>query len=105
MRDLVLDAAGSGPKILRSRGERCRNRTRATLDPLVLRANAGDCIKVTLTNRLNSSQGHASFHIDLVSTNPQNSLGIDVGNNPERDRHAGGRRTYAPYAEQGSGRR
>jgi len=78
------------------------------LEPLVLRANAGDCIKVTLTNGLpaigplpdldgfsmlpmlvekfNMNQLATSkrvgLHPQLVSYNPRNSDGMEIGLNP-----------------------
>jgi hypothetical protein len=51
-------------------------------NPLVIRANSGECITVKLTNRM--KEGHASFHLDSPSFDPQGSLGITLGLNPEQ---------------------
>ncbi len=50
-------------------------------EPLVIRANAGDCVTVRFTNR--SSQP-ASFYVDGAATDPQASLGVTVGYNPDQ---------------------
>ncbi|MGF1514576.1 MAG: hypothetical protein ACFB5Z_12910 [Elainellaceae cyanobacterium] len=68
------------------------------LNPLVLRANAGDCLEVTLTNRL-QNDSHVSFHLDMAAFNPQDSLGINLGNNPMQTVPPNGNRTYRYYAE------
>ena len=47
--------------------------------PLTLRANIGDCVKVKLTNRLES--GNASIHVNNIAFDPMDSQGIIVGNN------------------------
>jgi hypothetical protein len=47
--------------------------------PLTLRANSGDCVKIKLTNRLKS--GNASIHLNNMAFDPNDSQGINVGNN------------------------
>lgn len=51
-------------------------------NPLVIRANSGDCVTVKLTNL--TEKQHASFHLDSPSFDPQGSLGITLGLNPEQ---------------------
>ncbi len=65
--------------------------------PLTLRANVGDCVKIKLTNRLES--GKASIHINNMAFNPLDSQGINVGNNPGDQTVAKGKsKTYTFYA-------
>jgi len=49
-------------------------------NPLTLRVNVGDCIKVKLTNRM--AKERAGFHVDGLAFDPKDSTGINVGNNP-----------------------
>ncbi len=65
-------------------------------EPLVIRANAGDCITVSFTNR--SSQP-ASFHVDSPTFDPQGSLGITLGYNPDQVALPGEHINYTFYAE------
>jgi hypothetical protein len=64
------------------------------VEPLVLRANAGDCLEVSFTNR---STEAASFYIDGASVDPRGSLGITVGYNPDQVAEPGERRIYRYY--------
>ena len=65
--------------------------------PLTLRANVGDCIEVTLHNRLGG--GRVSFHADMLAYDPQDSMGANVGRNRGDQTVAPGkRRTYTFYA-------
>lgn len=65
--------------------------------PLVLRVNSGDCIKVTLKNEMKGSK--ASFSSDMLSFDPKDSHGVNVGNNPGDQTVAPGKsRTYTFYA-------
>lgn len=69
----------------------------ASPEPLVLRANAGDCVEVKLTNR---STQPASMNFDAMAADPQGSLGITVGRNPRqsvRPGEATAYRVYTPY--------
>jgi len=70
------------------------------LDPLVIRANAGECVQVTLTNRLEIDPGHTSFHLDMAAVDPEQSLGINLGNNPVQTVAPGETRTYHYFVEQ-----
>lgn len=64
-------------------------------EPLVLRANVGDCISVRLTNE---TQGPVSFHVDNLAYDPMDSMGIAAGFNPPQTTAPGETRTYTFYA-------
>jgi FtsP/CotA-like multicopper oxidase with cupredoxin domain len=49
-------------------------------NPLTLRVNVGDCIKIKLSNRM--SKERAGLHADMLAFDPKDSMGINVGNNP-----------------------
>jgi hypothetical protein len=66
-------------------------------NPLTLRANLGDCIKVNLKNKMKASR--ASFFAPGLAFDPKDSLGLNVGNNPGDQTIAPGEsRTYTYYA-------
>ena len=66
--------------------------------PLTLRANVGDCLKVTLTNKL--KEGRASFSAFGLAFDPKDSQGVNLGNNPGDQTVAPGQsRTYTYYAD------
>ena len=66
-------------------------------NPLTLRANLGDCIKVNLKNKMKASR--ASFFAPGLAFNPKDSQGLNVGNNPGDQTIAPGEsRTYTYYA-------
>jgi len=76
--------------------------------PLVIRANAGDCLKVTLHNDLptdnwtwtwGSGSTRAGFNIGNVLYNPQTSFGGAIGYNPDSSVAPGGSRTYVYYVD------
>ena len=76
--------------------------------PLVIRANAGDCLKVTLTNDLptdsftwtwGSGSTRAGFNIGNVLYNPQTSYGGAIGYDPDSSVAPGGSRTYVYYVD------
>ena len=48
-------------------------------NPLTLRANLGDCIKVNLKNKMKASR--ASFFAPGLAFDPKDSQGLNVGNN------------------------
>ena len=48
--------------------------------PLVLRVNVGDCIKVRLKNQ--TRLGSVSLHADMLAYDPKDSMGIEAGFNP-----------------------
>jgi hypothetical protein len=65
--------------------------------PLTLHVNSGDCIKVTLKNEMKKDK--ASFSADMLSFDPKDSHGVNVGNNPGDQTVAPGKsRTYTFYA-------
>lgn len=66
-------------------------------DPLVVRANAGDCINIQFTNRLEDSS--ASLHLDSPTLDPLGSLGINVGFNPKQTADPGESISYRYYVE------
>ncbi len=66
-------------------------------NPLTLRVNVGDCIKIKLTNRM--AKERAGFHADMLAFDPKDSMGINVGNNPGDQTVAPGQsKTYTFYA-------
>jgi FtsP/CotA-like multicopper oxidase with cupredoxin domain len=76
--------------------------------PLVIRANAGDCLKVTLHNDLpadnftwtwGSGPTRAGFNIGNVLYNPQTSYGGAIGYDPDSSVAPGGSRTYVYYVD------
>lgn len=66
--------------------------------PLTLRANVGDCVKVTLTNRM--KEGRASFSAFGLAFDPSDSQGMNLGRN-QGDQTVGPNenRTYTYYAD------
>jgi hypothetical protein len=65
--------------------------------PLVIRGNAGDCITINFTNRM--SDQPASLHLDSPTFDPQGSLGITLGFNPDQTVQPGEGITYRYYAD------
>jgi hypothetical protein len=66
--------------------------------PLTLRVNVGDCVKVSLKNKMKESK--ASFSAIGLAFNPKDSMGANVGNNPGDQTIApGAERTYTYYAD------
>ncbi|THJ25138.1 MAG: hypothetical protein CAF45_002100 [Nitrospira sp. CG24E] len=66
-------------------------------NPLTLRANLGDCIKVNLKNKMKASR--ASFFAPGLAFDPKDSQGLNVGNNPgDQTIGPGESRTYTYYA-------
>ncbi|HEX8345347.1 MAG TPA: multicopper oxidase domain-containing protein [Actinoplanes sp.] len=66
-------------------------------EPIVIRANVGDCIKVVLRNDLDHRVG---VHPDgLVQFDPESSDGARVGRNPDTTVASGGSATYTWYAD------
>lgn len=61
-------------------------------EPLVIRANAGDCLSITLTNRMSNQP--ASINLDAMTFDPQGSLGITIGFNPDQTVQPGESITY-----------
>ncbi len=65
-------------------------------EPLVLRVNVGDCVRVHMTNR--TPEGRVSFHADMLAYDPRDSLGITAGFNPDQTAGPGESRTYTFFA-------
>ena len=66
--------------------------------PLVMRANSGDCITVRLFNQL--PEGHVGMTPGLLTLDPNSSYGFNFGNNAAGQTAApGGDVTYTWYAE------
>jgi hypothetical protein len=66
-------------------------------NPLTLRVNVGDCVKVKLTNKM--AKARAGFHADGLAFDPKDSMGINVGNNPgDQTIGPGQTKTYTFYA-------
>ena len=69
--------------------------------PLAIRANVGECISITLTNQM--SDQPASINLDALGLDPQGSLGINVGFNPDQVVQPGNSITYRYYADREQG--
>ncbi|MGB3942313.1 MAG: multicopper oxidase domain-containing protein [Candidatus Manganitrophaceae bacterium] len=66
-------------------------------NPLTLRVNVGDCIKIKLTNRM--AKERAGLHADMLAFDPKDSYGVNVGNNPGDQTVAPGQsKSYTFYA-------
>ena len=84
------------------------------VEPLILRANAGDCINITLTNKLPDKALNAGgtsvfgipvytshevgLHPQLVAFDVTRSNGVNAGNNPPMTVKPGDTRTFTWYA-------
>jgi manganese oxidase len=66
--------------------------------PLVLRADLGDCLKVTLLNTLPAGSDPVALHADGLAFDPADSGGLAIGTMPVQDVPVGGDRTYTFYA-------
>jgi len=68
--------------------------------PLVMRANSGDCITVRLFNRLEDDPTHVGMTPGLLTLDPNTSYGFNFGNNTGGQTAApGGMVEYTWYAE------
>ena len=66
-------------------------------NPLTLRVNVGDCMKIKLTNRM--AKEKTGLHADMLAFDPKDSMGINVGNNPgDQTIGPGQSKTYTFYA-------
>ncbi|MBW3557379.1 MAG: multicopper oxidase domain-containing protein [Actinobacteria bacterium] len=68
------------------------------VSPLVLRATVGDCLEVTLANRLPSGAPAVSLHADGLAFDPLDSGGVEAGRNPSQVVEVGEHRTYTFFA-------
>jgi FtsP/CotA-like multicopper oxidase with cupredoxin domain len=72
--------------------------------PLAIRANVGDCVKITLTNQLGShpptsSGTRAGLSLGLLPFDPQGSSGAAIGFNPDSSVPVGSSFTYVFWAD------
>jgi hypothetical protein len=74
------------------------------VEPLVVRAAVGDCLELTLENRLPQGSDAVSIHADGLAYDPLDS-GLEVGENPAHLVPVGERDTYKFYVhpEYGTG--
>jgi len=70
-------------------------------EPLVLRANVGDCVRLRLTNELPSAA--VSIHADMLALDPRDSAGVAAGFEPAQATAPGASRTYTYYASPETG--
>lgn len=74
------------------------------VEPLVLRANQGDCVKIILTNGIESDSlyggDRAGFAQGMLSTNPQLYGGAAIGLNPDTTVGRGKGTIYKFYADE-----
>ncbi|HKT04459.1 MAG TPA: hypothetical protein VJT31_33505, partial [Rugosimonospora sp.] len=74
------------------------------VEPLVIRANQGDCVQVTLRDQIASGTldggTRAGFDLGKLLYNPQTSAGTAVGLNPDTTVAAGSSTTYFFMADQ-----
>ncbi len=81
--------------------------------PLVIRADAGDCLRVTLHNDLSDGKTftwdwgtgttRAGFNIGNVIYDPQQSYGAAIGYDPDTTVAEGGSRIYSYYVDKETG--
>ncbi|HZQ27461.1 MAG TPA: multicopper oxidase domain-containing protein [Acidimicrobiales bacterium] len=64
------------------------------IQPLVIRANEGDCVEIAYTNTIKGTS--YGLHIDGLQFEA-GSAGSAIGNNPASDSRAGGTQTYRYY--------
>ncbi len=84
-------------KIFALEGEATTVSSGTTPNPLTLRVNLGDCIKVNLTNKMKASR--ASFFAPGLAFDPKDSQGLNVGNNGgDQTIGPGEKRQYTYYA-------
>src|SRR6266568_1109829 len=92
-----IEVANPEGKIFVLEEEATRVATGLQPNPLTLRVNLGDCIKVNLKNKMANSR--ASFFAPGLGFDPRDSQGINVGNNAGDQTIASGQsRTYTYYA-------
>lgn len=66
-------------------------------EPLVMRANQGECLEIQLRNRLSERAG---LHVGELAFDPQGSYGAAIGFNPDSSVAPGATRTYRFFADQ-----
>ncbi len=70
---------------------------RRATEPLVMRANVGELVRINLTNRTGARVG---MHAQMVTYNPFEADGAAVGYNPDTTVAPGENRTYQWYADE-----
>lgn len=73
-----------------------RDEKRERVEPLVLRVNVGDCIRLTVRNQIPSSA--VSVNAQMLAFDPQTSYGIAAGNNPAQHINPNETRAYEFFA-------
>ena len=91
----MLDSATGLIYVLQSQKDRVLAGSIAP-QPLVLRANVGECIRVSLTNETDAPA--VTFHADMVAADPAQSGGVEAGRNGRQAVAPGETRTYEFYA-------
>ncbi len=66
-------------------------------EPLVIRANQGECLTVVLTNRMPDQP--ATFHVDALAFDPRDSQGITLGLNPPQAAEPGESVSYRYFVD------
>jgi FtsP/CotA-like multicopper oxidase with cupredoxin domain len=96
--DRLIEVGNPNGKIYLLEGELARVAAgQVQPNPLTLRINVGDCMKVTLQNQMKKER--AGFHVDLLAYDPNDSTGADVGfNKPGQTVAPGESRSYTYYA-------
>ena len=107
-RNLPMDGSPDGKGVifaLSSDVAGIQNGTLPTV-PLVIRANAGDCVNITLTNATNDASysvqrdgTRAGLSLGKVLFDPQGSSGAAIGFNPDSSVGLGQSFTYTFYAD------
>jgi FtsP/CotA-like multicopper oxidase with cupredoxin domain len=69
---------------------------RRPAEPLVLHANVGDCLHVSLTNA--TADSDITYHCDLLAADPATSGGVAAGNEPSSAVAPGQRGSFTFYA-------
>src|SRR5690606_30858740 len=74
-----------------------------TVEPLVLRVNRGDCVRIVLRNKVESGALYggtrAGFSAGMLAYNPQLDGSVAIGLNPDSSVPRNGNRTYLFYAD------
>jgi hypothetical protein len=91
----MLDGAKGKVYVLDSLANEVAQGTRPP-EPLVLHANVGDCLQVTLTNK--TTDGPVTYHCDLLAADPATSGGVAAGNESPTAVVPGGQGTFTYYA-------
>ncbi len=66
------------------------------VEPMVLHANVGDCLEVTLTNK--TTDGPVTYHCDLLASDPATSGGVAAGFDAPPSVAPGQKQTFTYYA-------